>query len=140
MRASHLVSLKNNPRFHHAPDNTLFYSSIFLYQLPLSYAFRSSFVFIAFQYTHFSAFPLSSDSPPSRPLSQSFVISLQPSCVHFCLSDPLCHCLPFFVSNPLGECLSSTSLFAPRLLSLTHRSLSLSITLSMPCFFPSFSL
>lgn len=47
----------------------------------------------------------------SRPLSRPFVISLQPSCVRFCFTDPLCYCLSFSVSN-LPECLSSTSLCA----------------------------
>lgn len=60
--------------------------------------------------------------------------------IHFCFSDPLhCHCLSFSVSNR-REYLSSTSLFAPCLPPTNRRPLLLSITLSMPRLFLSFSL
>lgn len=89
---------------------------------PLSAAFvLSTFPAVALSLsrfsTHFFVFPLSSDSPPSRPLSRPFIISLQPSRVRFCFTtlSPIVFLSP---SQPL-ECLSSTSLFAPCLLSPT---------------------
>lgn len=125
--------------FHLASNNTRFYRS------PLSDAFvlptlPSVTPSCSLFSTHFFAFPLSSDSPPSRPLSRPFVISLQPSRVRFCFTDPLCHCLSFSVSNP-RERLFSTSLFAPCLLSpTTALSHSIHHPLHMPCFRLSFSL
>lgn len=110
--APHLVSLQKSPRVSSRSRQCPLLSSSSI--RPSLFYQRSSAVASSSSRfsTHFSAFPLPSDSPLSRPLSQPFVISLQPSHVHFCFSNPLCYCLSFSVSNP-RECLSSTSLFAP---------------------------
>lgn len=135
--APRLVSFKKSPRF------------ISLQTTPAFIAFSLSAAFVLSTLTavalslsrfstHFFAFPLSSNSPPSRPLSRPFVISLQPSYVRFCFTDPLYHCLSFSISNP------RVSLFNVTLCTVSsfsnHHSLPLSTTLSMPCLFLPFSL
>lgn len=98
-RSSRFISLRTIPA-----------SIVFLYQLASVLTTLSAVASSLSRFsTHFFAFPLSSDSPPSRPLSRPFAIPLQPSHVSFCFSDPLCHCL----SSSSHECLSSTSLFTP---------------------------
>lgn len=107
-------------------------SIVFLYQLPLFYLRLPAATLSLSRFnTHFFAFPLSFDSLPSRPLSRPFVISLQPSRVRFCFTNPLCHYLSFSVSNPPSP---RVSLFNVTLCAVSsffnHRSLALSTTLS----------
>lgn len=127
--APHLVSLEKS-RFILLP--TIPASIVFLYQPPLFYQRSPTFVASSLSRfnTHFYAFPLLSNSPPSRPLSRPFRHLASTSARPFLLHEPSLP-LSFFLrlSNP------RVSLFNVTLCAVAsfsdHRALPLSITLSL---------
>lgn len=131
--------LAREESFHLASDDTRPLSSSSISRLCFINAPRRHFVFVPlwhalFRLSSFIRFtPVSSTFSTFRHLASTIA---RP----FLLHGPSLP-LSFFLRLKTPECLTSTSLFAPRLLSPTNRSLPLSITLSMlPTLFLSFSL
>lgn len=81
--------LAREESFHLASDDTRPLSSSSISRLCFINAPRCHFVFVPLMARTFSPFLFHPIPPPSRPLSRPFVISLQPSRVRFCFTDPL---------------------------------------------------
>lgn len=139
--APRLVSLEKSPRL--VSLQTISASIVFPCRLPLFYQ-RSPLSLCPRPASArtFSPFLFHPISPPSRPLSRPFVISLQPSRVHFCFPRALSAIVFLSPSQTLeGFSLQRHSLRRVLFLQPSFSlSLSSSTTLSMPCLFLPFSL